>query len=338
MDMPRPRPPHLHRQTTRHGKTVWYVRLGHGLRIRLHREYGTEEFWAEYHAAVSGKLVPTEKTASTGTLAWAVAQYRMSTAWRALSAATRRQRENIFKQVLETAGRQPIARVDRKAIIAGRERRTVHQGRHFVDAMKGFFAWAVENDHVKINPAENVKTRKPPSDGFPVWTESDIAQYESFWPIGTRERLIFDLYLYTGLRRGDVARLGRQHMREGTLRITTQKNRVPVAIPVLPELQRSLDATPRGDLTFVVGADGKSMTKEGMANFFRDACRAAGIEKSGHGLRKAAATRFANKGASVSMLQALFGWTDQKMPSYYTRTADREHLAQSAVELLKKKT
>src|SRR5262249_5835560 len=29
-DMPRPRPPHLHRQVTRHGKAVWYVRIGKG--------------------------------------------------------------------------------------------------------------------------------------------------------------------------------------------------------------------------------------------------------------------------------------------------------------------
>lgn len=28
--MPRPRPPHLHRETSRHGKTVWYVRVDKG--------------------------------------------------------------------------------------------------------------------------------------------------------------------------------------------------------------------------------------------------------------------------------------------------------------------
>jgi integrase len=192
---------------------------------------------------------------------------------------------------------------------------------------------ALENDYVKTNPAENIKAPKPASEGFPVWTEDEIAQFES-----PRERLIFDLFLHPGLRRGDVARIGRQHVRDGVLRITTAKNRVPVAIPIVPELQRSLDAAPLGDVVFVVGSDGKPMTKEGMANGFRDACKVAGIAKSGHGLRKAAATRVANEGASVSQLQALFGWTDQKMPSHYTRTADREKLAKSAVELLKKKT
>ena len=33
--MPRPRPPHLQREITRHGKAVWYVRVGHGPRVRI---------------------------------------------------------------------------------------------------------------------------------------------------------------------------------------------------------------------------------------------------------------------------------------------------------------
>ncbi|HWZ73954.1 MAG TPA: integrase, partial [Casimicrobiaceae bacterium] len=48
--MPKPRPPHLHRQETRHGRFVWYVRRGHGLRVRPKAEYGSQEFWAEYRA------------------------------------------------------------------------------------------------------------------------------------------------------------------------------------------------------------------------------------------------------------------------------------------------
>jgi hypothetical protein len=142
MDMPRPRLPYLHRQTTRHGKTAWYVRIGKGHRVRLRTAYGSPEFAAEYQAAIDGKLPTGRATVAAGTLAWAVAQYRLSSRWGALSPATRKQRENIFRSMLETAGKEPLARIDRNAIVAGRERRTVHQGRHFVDAMKGLFAWA----------------------------------------------------------------------------------------------------------------------------------------------------------------------------------------------------
>jgi integrase len=42
-----------------------------------------------------------------------------------------------------------------------------------------------------------------------------VTAYEKRWPIGTRQRVWLDVLLYTGLRRGDAVRLGRQHIREG---------------------------------------------------------------------------------------------------------------------------
>ena len=52
--VPRSRPPHLQRQTTRHGKTVWYVRVRKGKRVRLRATFGTLDFEAEYQAAITG--------------------------------------------------------------------------------------------------------------------------------------------------------------------------------------------------------------------------------------------------------------------------------------------
>ena len=106
-DMPRPRPPHLLRQVTRHGKTVWYVRLGRGPRISIRNAFGTPEFHAEYQAAIAG--VPARQTSSpantiTGSLAWLVERYRETGEWTRLSLATRRLRENIFKHVTDSAG------------------------------------------------------------------------------------------------------------------------------------------------------------------------------------------------------------------------------------------
>jgi hypothetical protein len=46
--MPRPRPPHLLREVSRHGTVSWVVRVGHGPRIHLRAAYSTPEFEAEY--------------------------------------------------------------------------------------------------------------------------------------------------------------------------------------------------------------------------------------------------------------------------------------------------
>src|SRR5262245_53339400 len=98
--MPRPRPPPLLRERTRHGRLIWYVRVGHGPRVRIGAEYGTPEFDAEYQAAIAGRPVERRGRAAAGTLAWLFERYRETTAWTDLSLATRRQRENIVRGVL----------------------------------------------------------------------------------------------------------------------------------------------------------------------------------------------------------------------------------------------
>lgn len=74
--MPRPRPPYLVRQITRHGKPVWYVRRGKGPRIRIRAAFGTPEFAAEYQTAVNGAPTLAPIKAGAGTLAWLIARYR----------------------------------------------------------------------------------------------------------------------------------------------------------------------------------------------------------------------------------------------------------------------
>ena len=339
--MPRPRPPHLHRQTTRHGKVVWYVRIGKGARIRLRGEYGTPEFVTAYQSAVSGKPVPNTQKAATGTLAWLIARYRETTAWAALSPASRRQRENIFLGVLKSAGAEPFAKVSRSAIVFGRDRRaaTPAQARNFLDAMRGLFRWALEAGHVKTDPTAGVSNpTRQKGDGFPAWTEDDVAQYQTKWPVGTKERVWLDVLLYTGLRRGDAVRFGRQHVRDGIGTIRTEKSggEITVTIPILSVLGATLAAGPCGDLTFICGERRQPLTKESFGNFFREAARAAGVEKSAHGVRKIGATRAAENGATVAELEAIFGWQGGGMASLYTRAADRARLAKLAMNKLER--
>ena len=338
--MPRPRPPHLHQEITRHGTAVWYVRIGKGPRIRLRSDFGSNTFDDEYRDAITGKSRSNAPTGpEAGTLAWLIERYRETVTWTTLSMATRRQRENIFVHVLETAGTKPFTRIDAATIRAGRERRssTPSQARNFLDAMRGLFRWALEAKHIKADPTLGVDNPpRPKGDGFIPWTEEHVAAYEARWPIGTRQRVWLDVLLYTGLRRGDAVQFGRQHVRDGVGSIKTEKSgyRITVTLPILPVLQRSLEAGPCGDLTFITGERGQPLTKESFGNMFRVACRAAGVPGSAHGVRKIAATTAANNGATVAQLEAIFGWSGGSMASLYTRAADRRRLAIEAMHKL----
>jgi site-specific recombinase XerD len=91
--------------------------------------------------------------------------------------------------------------------------------------MRGLFEWAAEAGFVKTNPAASVKYPTLKSgEGFPVWTEDDVLAYEQRWPLGTRERVWLSVLLYTGLRRGDAVRIGRQHVRNNVASLKTQKS------------------------------------------------------------------------------------------------------------------
>jgi len=58
------------------------------------------------------------------------------------------------------------------------------------------------------------------------------------------------------------------------------------------------------------------------------------MDKSAHGLRKAAATRAAENGATAHELMAIFGWVDIKEAELYTRAANRRRLAAQAMSKL----
>jgi hypothetical protein len=53
-----------------------------------------------------------------------------------------------------------------------------------------------------------------------------------------------------------------------------------------------------------------------------------------HGLRKAAATRLADRGATTTQLMAWFGWKTASEAERYTRNADRKHAAATAGKLI----
>src|SRR6187401_2054237 len=90
------------------------------------------------------------------------------------------------------------------------------------------------------------------------------AAHEERHPVGSKARLALALLLFTGQRRSDVIRFGKQHTKGGKLTFTQYKgrNRKPkrLTLPILPALPRIIDATPCGDLTFLVNDWGRPFT------------------------------------------------------------------------------
>ena len=62
--------------------------------------------------------------------------------------------------------------------------------------------------------------------------------------MGTRERLIFDLGLYTGAARPDLAKLSRKNIKSDLLVYERQKSKVKARVPLTVELWAVIERTP----------------------------------------------------------------------------------------------
>jgi integrase len=135
--------------------------------------------------------------------------------------------------------------------------------------------------------------------------------------------------------------MGPQHIRDEVLywvrKKTAHTTATELAIPIHPDLRAIIDTTPSGHLTFLVTEFGKPFTEAGFGNWFRDQCNRAGLRHcTFHGLRKAAASRLAEAGATVHEIAAITGHATLKEIERYTKTADRKRLAAAAMTKMKR--
>lgn len=335
--MPRPRKPYIQKETTRHGKVVWYFRRGKEKRVRLPGVFGSKEFNVAYDAALAGKAVEAPPRDAQGTMRWLVDRYYESGRFGQLRPNTQRNHRLMLESICKTGGKRKFAATTSEDVRAGMVRReaTPHMAAAYVSVMRALFAFAKDSGWVKINPVtDDIKARQEKSDGYHTWTVEEVEQYQKRHQLGTQARLALDIFLYTGLRRSDAIKLGRQHIKGGTISIRAGKNGAEITIPLLSPLARSIEATKTGDLVFLLNAHNRPWTSNSFGYWFADRCVEAGVPGRAHGLRKAGATIAANNGATAFELTAMFGWTSVKMAEVYTKKADRVRLAERAANKL----
>jgi integrase len=257
--------PFVHSIIDRHGKRRHYFRRHGQKRVTLPGAWGSQEFQNAYRAALAGETAPPievgESRSKPGSVAAAVALYLGSMDFGALAEATPRERRRILEHFREAYGDRRFAALERKHVEPMVARKAPHAARSFLKALRRVVTVALRAGLCDADPTAGIRIRIRSTGGFRTWTEDDIAQFESFYPIGSRARLAFALLLYTGQRRGDVIRIGRQHVKGGVLTVHQAKTGVTVAIPIHPDLQAALAASEH--LTFLTTATGKPFTGQG---------------------------------------------------------------------------
>jgi integrase/recombinase XerD len=205
--------------------------------------------------------------------------------------------------------------------------------RHWLKAIRGLMQAAIPAMR-KDDPTSGIPGIKlPKSRGHHAWTDAEIEQYRAYWPLGTQQRLVFEFVLETVSRRGEVIRLGPQHVKNGRIRIERTHGSADVDIPISPELQAACNSMPKAHLTYIVTAYGKPRSKYGLGNDFARWATEAGLPARCrmHGLKKGGMRRLAEHGNTTHELMAISGHRTLSEVQRYTDDADRKRLATSGM-------
>ncbi len=190
------------------------------------------------------------------------------------------------------------------------------------------------------NPARSIKSFSVEKKAIHTWSEADIAAFLEHHPEGSVAHTAMNLMLFTGAAAADVVRLGPKSISTGRLRYTRQKTRnsggVVIDIPLHPELSAVLEGfIAINVVTFLQLSNGKQRSAKGLVTSFRGWCDQAGLPHcSSHGLRKAIARRLAEAGCTPHEIMSITGHRDLEMVTLYAAEANREGLADQAIDLL----
>jgi integrase len=184
------------------------------------------------------------------------------------------------------------------------------------------------------DPSAGIK--RPKLKRIRSWTEDEIATYRSHWPLGTKQRTAFELFLNTGQRRSDVVRMTWSHITDRKIRVEQQKTGEKLVIPLHHELLAALEKAERTHITILTTAYGRPFSVDGFSQWMRDAIEAAGLPLAcqPHGLRKATGRGLAEAGATAKMIMAILGHKTLAEAERYTEEADQVGLAEAAISKL----
>lgn len=335
--MSRKKPPYVETYRDRHGKLRIYFRKPGQKRIALPGEIGSVAFQAAYAEALGGSVTAVNERAkapATGTIGALILSYQQSDGYYDLRETTKAGYQSRLKILADQHGHRSLSgltieRIEEKILRPYRDK--PGQRLAILKMLRVLIKHAIKKRILTSDPSQGIK--RPKGGRIRAWTEEEIGQFETRWPIGTRERLAFGLMLYTGQRRSDAHRMTWADTNLRTIRVVQQKTETKLAIPLDRRLREILDATPRAHVTILNTVFGKPFTVDGFSQFLRDAIKAAGLplDCQPHGLRKAAGRRLAEAGCTTKEIMSILGHKTMSEAQKYVDDADQARLAEAAI-------
>jgi integrase len=330
--MPRKLPPHVERNCVK-GHTYLSLRIGKGPRIRLPADPTSEEFRQAYAEAMANYKTPAPEALDS--INSVIASY-IRGPFGKLSEISKANYLFRLEWIREQVGPRPIAGLDRGRIEKLLSRLDGRPGSQFdtLKKLRVIIKYAIDQGILLSDPSVGIK--RPKLNEIRAWTDAELAAFKRRWPIGTKQRLAFELMLNAGVARIDARTITWTQIDAEEIAYTRHKSKVPVQMGIAADLQKALAAASRNHVTLINSEWGKPFSINGFSIFMREAITAAGLplDCKPHGLRKTLGRLLADAGATAHDIMAALGHTTLTQAEKYTREADRKRGGRRAVLLL----
>lgn len=313
-------------KATAKGRTYYYAwRVG----PRLHGEYGSAEFLADYLRAHEDRRAPDNRRFRS-----LVTLYKGSEDWRKLADSTKRNWGPWLDRIAEYFGELRIAQFDRPEKIRPIIRRwrnryaaTPRTADYGMQVLSRVLSYAVDPlGRIASNPCEGIKQLYSGDRSEIIWTDADIARLKA--ACSPQIAHAVDLAAHTGLRLGDLLRLSWSHVGEDAIIVTTGKSRHrrEAIIPLYDGLRAVLASIPKRSTTILTNSRKRPWTEDGFGSSFNKAKAAAGLAEVDlhfHDLRGTAVTKFYVADLPVRVIAEVMAWEEEHVERIIRRYVGR---------------
>jgi enterobacteria phage integrase len=307
------------------GKLYYYVRRKGRPRVRLTATFGTDAFMAVYQATLDSDPPTRQPRHGAGTLGAVINAFYRSVDFANLKPNSQKLYRGILDPISVKHGHRPARTMPSAGAtkiiedigasrpgLANTTRKVMHR--------------VMQHAKIVPNPFAGITAYKRGS--IHTWNETELAQFEARWPLGTRQRLAYALLM----RRQDIS--------NGAIHVVQEKTGAELWIPIAAELQAAMQAGPIAGINLLGDEHGQQLTRDALTALMKRAAKAAGLgpECVPHGLRKAVLRRLAESGGTAKELASISGHSTLAEIERYTKAADQVQLSVAAIAKLKQRT
>lgn len=322
------------RRKSAKGKTYYYFDAGKGSdgqRILTPLPDIRDPRFGDCYARARAARTNRQNKQGILTLDGLIRSYEKSPEFRNLSAGTKLSYSRYLARsnalIRSKAGESPPARlVERKDVLTLRDALADTPGaaNQAVRALGALFAWAVDNEKLKDNPAREIKkfSAKP----HDPWPEALLDEALADPQVGMPVALLY----FTGQRIDDVVAMRWSDIRGDHMLVNVKKKANQIRVAILPELADRLAALDKSATTILTNANGQPWTQSGLRQKLQDWAKSRGHKVVPHGLRKNAVNALFEAGCTAAEVS---GITDQSigMLEHYAKGVNKLTLGRAAV-------